>query len=237
VGEGERHAPKAKMACVTPSHQFPLGATMSAGRRLELLRWSAGAQAWLIEDDYDSEFRYASRPLACLQGMDETGRVIYLGSFSKTLFPALRLGYLVVPLGLVDAFRAARSAADRHSPSVDQAVLAGFIAEGHFARHVRRMKSLYAERREALLDALGRLVGDRIEVGSSEAGMHLVGWLANGEDDKDIAARAADLGLETPPLSRYSVTALNRGGLLLGYAAYSPDSIRRGVERLAAVFN
>lgn len=234
VSEGERLAPSARMACVTPSHQFPLGATMSAVRRLELLRWAAGANAWLVEDDYDSEFRYASRPLACMQGMDEEGRVIYVGTFSKTLFPALRLGYLVVPLGLVDAFRAAHSAADRHSPSVDQAVLASFIAEGHFARHVRRMRALYGERREALLAAMSELVGDRLALGSSDAGMHVVGRLAPDEDDLAIASRMAELGLETPALSKYAVSKLERGGLMLGYAAYTPDAIRRGVERLAA---
>lgn len=236
VAEGDCLAPTARMVCVTPSHQYPLGTTMSAARRLELLQWAGRAGAWLVEDDYDSEFRYASRPLACLQGMDDEDRVIYVGTFSKTLFPALRLGYLVVPLPLVDAFQAARAAADRHSPSVDQAVLADFISEGHYARHVRRMRALYTERREALLTGLAELAGDRLEVGpSADAGMHLVGWLAQGEDDRAISARAAELGVEAPPLSRYATSRLSRGGLMLGYAAYRPEAIRAGVERLAAV--
>ena len=234
VEQGRRLAPDARMAYVSPSHQFPLGVTMSAGRRLELLRWAARAGAWVIEDDYDSEFRYDARPLASLQGMDEQGRVIYVGTFSKTLFPALRLGYLVVPDPLVDAFRAARAAADRHSPVVDQAVLADFLAEGHFARHVRRMRRLYAERQDALIRAIRERLEGRVEAAPAAAGMHLVAWLPQGEDDAAASASAGQCGVEAPPLSRYSVRPLERGGLLLGWAGYSPAAIRAGVEGLAA---
>ena len=131
------------MVYVTPSHQFPLGVTMSLARRLALLEWVRRSGAWVIEDDYDSEFRYSGRPIAALQGLDFTGRVIYLGTFSKVLFPSLRLGYLILPPDLVEPFTNARALVDRHSPLIEQAVLADFIAEGHFARHIRRMRALY----------------------------------------------------------------------------------------------
>ncbi|MBA3260841.1 MAG: PLP-dependent aminotransferase family protein [Gemmatimonadales bacterium] len=234
VDRAERLAPDARMAYVSPSHQFPLGVTMSAGRRLALLRWAARADAWVLEDDYDSEFRYDARPLASLQGMDEEGRVIYVGTFSKTLFPALRLGYLIVPPRLVDAFRAARAVSDRHSPTMDQAVLADFLAGGHFARHVRRMRRLYSERQEVLVDAAHRRLGARLHVVPSAAGMHLVGWLEHGRDDAEVSARAAEFGVEAAPLSRYALVPPERGGLLLGWAGYPPEAIREGVERLGA---
>ncbi|MGH2709545.1 MAG: PLP-dependent aminotransferase family protein, partial [Actinomycetota bacterium] len=233
VVAGERLGPAARMAYVSPSHQFPMGVTMSAARRLALIRWAERSGAWILEDDYDSEFRYASRPLACLQGLDDGARVIYLGTFSKTLFPALRLGYLVVPLDLVEAFRAARAATDRHSPTVEQAVLADFLTEGHFARHVRRMRVLYQERQEALLHAVRRHLAGRLEAAPGAAGLHLMGWLPEGVDDQMVATRALGVGVEVPPLSRYAAAPLPRGGLLLGYAGYTPEQIERGVERLA----
>jgi GntR family transcriptional regulator/MocR family aminotransferase len=232
VEEGERAAPRARLAYASPSHQFPLGVTMSASRRLALLRWAARAGAWVLEDDYDSEFRYDARPLASLQGMDEDGRVIYVGTFSKTIFPALRLGYLIVPLELVNVFRAARAVSDRQSPTMEQAVLADFVAGGHFARHVRRMRRLYAERQGVLVDAVRRQLGDRLKVTPSSAGMHLLGWLEPGVDDAAVSARAAALGVEAAPLSRYALVAPRRGGLLLGWAGYSAEGIREGVTRL-----
>jgi len=232
VQEGERMAAQARMAYVSPSHQFPLGVTMSAARRLALLRWASRAGAWILEDDYDSEFRYDARPLAALQGMDEDGRVIYVGTFSKTLFPALRLGYLIVPVELVDAFRAARAVSDRQSPTMDQAILADFLGGGHFARHVRRMRRLYSERQEVLVDAVRRHLGDRLEVTPSAAGMHLLAWLEPGVDDATVSAGAATLGLEAAPLSRYGLVRPDRGGLLLGWAGYSPEAIREGVLKL-----
>ena len=236
VEAGRRLAPRARVAYVSPSHQFPLGVTMSAARRLELLRWAAQAGAWVLEDDYDSEFRYDARPLASLQGMDEDGRVIYVGTFSKTLFPALRLGYLVVPEGLIDAFRAVRAAADRHSPTMDQAVLADFLAGGHFARHVRRMRRLYQERHDVLVAAIRDRLEGRLHARPSPAGMHLVGWLPPGADDLAASAAAASVGLEAAPLSWYSAGAPpSRGGLLLGWAGYAPAEIVEGVGRLAGV--
>lgn len=153
MAAGVARAPDARLAYVTPSHQYPLGVTMSLARRLALLEWAERARAWVLEDDYDSEYRYAGRPLASLQGLDRAGRVCYIGTFSKVMFPSLRLGYLVAPPELAAAFAAARTIVDRHAPTVEQAALADFIIEGHFARHIRRMRALYAERQALLVEA------------------------------------------------------------------------------------
>jgi GntR family transcriptional regulator / MocR family aminotransferase len=164
--------------------------------------------------------------------MDEDGRVIYVGTFSKTLFPALRLGYLIVPVELVDVFRSARAVSDRQSPTMDQVVLADFLVGGHFARHIRRMRRLYAERQEVLVDAVRQHLGDRLEIRPSAAGMHLLGWLEPGVEDTTVSSRAAALGIEAAPLSRYGLVPPVRGGLLLGWAGYVPEAIRDGVLRL-----
>jgi GntR family transcriptional regulator/MocR family aminotransferase len=237
VRRGARRAPGARLVYVTPSHQYPLGVTMSLNRRLALLEWASASGAWILEDDYDSEYRYAGRPLAALQGLDTAGRVIYAGTFSKVLFPALRLGYLVVPPELVDAFVAARALADRHSPSVTQAALADFIDGGHLARHVRRTRALYAERQAALVRAVGRTLGGLLEVAPAEAGMHLVGWLPAGVDDRDASRVALAREVDAPPLSAFRArraTGSERGGLMLGYAAYAPREIDDACARLAA---
>lgn len=231
----------ARAAFVSPSHQYPLGATMSVSRRLALLDWAVRRDAWVVEDDYDSEFRYASRPLPCLQGLDPAGgrRVIYVGTFSKTMYPALRLGYVIVPPALVDRFVAARAAEDRHSPTVEQAALAAFIADGHYARHVRRMRALYAERQAALLDAAteGSALGEYVEVAGSGAGMHLIGWLRHGGVNADVAvARAArEIGVDVQPVSPMAMTPglLRRGALMLGYAGYTPAAMRAAAAKLA----
>ncbi len=236
VEQGECVAPAARMVYVSPSHQFPLGVPMSAARRVSLLRWATRAGAWILEDDYDSEFRYDARPLASLQGMDQEGRVIYVGTFSKTLFPALRLGYLIVPPDLIRVFRAARSVTDRQSPTVDQAVLTDFLTGGHFARHVRRMRRLYRERQEVLVQEVRRRLGGRLAVSRSAAGMHLLGWLEPGVEDSAVASQAREHGVEVAPLSRYGLVTPARGGLLLGWAGYSAEALREGVERLERVF-
>jgi GntR family transcriptional regulator/MocR family aminotransferase len=233
VDEGRRRAPGARLAYATPSHQFPLGGTMSPRRRLELLAWAREAGAWVVEDDYDSEFRYSARPLPSLQGLDAHGRVLYLGTFSKTLFPALRLGYMVLPEGLVDAFAAARSLGDRHPPVVDQAVVADFLEEGHFARHLRRMRALYAERQQVLVEAARRELAGALDVPPDPAGMHLVGWLPPGADDVDAAGRAARHGVVVDALSPYCMEPPERPAVLLGYAAVRTPAIRLGVTRLA----
>jgi GntR family transcriptional regulator / MocR family aminotransferase len=233
VASGAVASQNARLIYVTPSHQYPYGVTMSLRRRLALLEWASQASAWVLEDDYDSEYRYAGRPLAALQGLDGEGRVIYLGTFSKVLFPALRLGYMIVPPDLVDAFATARALVDRHSPAVDQAALADFINAGHFARHIRRMRALYAERQALLVDAARHELSGLLEVHSAEAGMHLVGWLPAGVDDVEASRRAAAYGVGAPPLSMYSLRPLRRGGLLLGYTAVGDREIRDGMQRLA----
>ncbi|HEV8196124.1 MAG TPA: PLP-dependent aminotransferase family protein [Gemmatimonadales bacterium] len=235
VDTGIRLAPTARLAYVTPSHQYPVGVTLSLGRRLALLEWAARAQAWVIEDDYDSEFRYTGRPLAALQALDVGGRVIYAGTFNKLLFPALRLAYAVVPERLVDGFAAARTLVDGFAPSFMQAVLTEFITAGHLSSHVRRMRALYHERRDLLLDVMARRLGGRIEVKSADTGMHVAGWLRPGSDDREISRRAFDKGLDLPPLSRYYHTRRPRPGLFFNYAGISPGDIRRGIDALATL--
>jgi GntR family transcriptional regulator/MocR family aminotransferase len=237
VAFGEAHGPGARLVYVTPSHQYPYGVTMSLPRRLALLEWASRAGAWVLEDDYDSEYRYAGRPLAALQGLDSEGRVIYLGTFSKVLLPALRLGYMIVPPDLIEAFVAARALADRHSPALDQAALADFISEGHFARHIRRMRGLYAERQALLVDTATRELAGLLDVRRVEAGMHLVGWLPEGVDDVTASQRAASHRVGAPPLSSYGLRPLRRGGLLLGYTAVGDGEIREGVQRLATALH
>jgi len=233
VSAGIATRPTARAAYVSPSHQFPLGVTMSLARRLALLSWAKRWGGWVLEDDYDSEYRYAGRPVASIQGLDSEGRVIYLGSFSKVLLPSIRLGYVVVPPDLVDAFVAARSINDRHSPVPDQAVLARFMMEGHFARHIRRTRSLYAQRRAALLEAASRDLGGLLEIEPGQAGMHLLGWLPEGVDDRAASRIAATHGVEVVPLSAYAIEPTSRGGLLLGYAAVTEREISDAARRLA----
>ncbi len=234
VEAGVRHAGNARLVYVTPSHQYPLGVPMSLPRRLALLKWAAAARAWVVEDDYDSEFRYGARPIPCLHGLDVDGRVIYVGSFSKTLFPALRLGFLIVPPDLQDRVAAARSAADQHPPSLDQAVLADFIVEGHFARHLRRMRAVYRERLEALAQAADRYCRGRLQLRTVQTGLHAVADL-DGVDAVRVSREAATRGVEATPLSAYFVgraSAVN--SLVLGFGAVRPDAASRGMERLAA---
>ncbi len=234
VATGIARAPEARLAYVTPSHQFPLGPTLGLARRLELLAWADRAGAWIVEDDYDSEYRFAGRPLAALQGLDTAGRVIYLGTFSKVLAPALRLGYLVVPPDLVEAFVAVRALTDRHTPTLDQAVLADFIVEGHFARHLRRVRDLAAERQAALVSAAHDYLAGLVEVTPQLAGLHLVGRLPAGGSDRIAARRAAAAGIVVPPLSACYLGPAPQHGLLLGYASATPAALRDGVRTLAA---
>jgi GntR family transcriptional regulator / MocR family aminotransferase len=235
VADGAKRAPRARLAAVSPSHQFPLGITMSLARRLALIDWAAKAEAWILEDDYNSEYRYEGRPLAALQGLEAHGRVIYVGSFSKVLFPSLRLGYLVAPAGLVDAFRRARQAMDDHPSIIAQPVVAEFIASGQFAAHVRRMRARYAERQAALVEQVRKQLDGRLTIEANPAGMHLVGALADTADDLAISRRAQAERVTVAPLSFYYSGSMPRRGLLLGYAAASERQIAAGVERLARV--
>lgn len=227
--DGLISCPDARLAFVTPSHQFPLGGTMSFRRRLELLNWADRNDAWILEDDYDSEFRYTGKPLAALQAIDIKRRVFYLGTFSKVMYPALRLGYLVVPIDLIDAFRAARQFTIQYPPLLEQVALAEFISEGHFHRHIRRMRSLYEERQQALVEAAHRELAGLLEVESSESGMHLIGWLPENVDDVAASRKAAKYGIEVTPLSNFYFDFKVRSGLILGFAGIDQDEIKAGV--------
>lgn len=223
----------ARLCYVTPAHQFPLGTTLSLGRRLTLLDWARKSGAVIFEDDYDSEFRYSGRPVPALQGLDEGRHVLFAGSFSKVLFPSLRLGYLVVPADLVDTFAAMKSVTIRHPPVVDQAVLCDFITAGHFARHLRRMRQVYAARLSMLLDGARQHLAGLLEVSKVEAGLQTAGWLGSGLNGESAARAAAARGVEVTPLGRYSRGGLAREGLQLGFAAVDEREIGRGVRELA----
>lgn len=232
VAEGIRRARNAIAAYITPSHQYPTGVTMSATRRMLLLNWAMRCGAWIIEDDYDSEYRYGERPIASLQGADTDARVIYIGTFNKVVFPALRLGYVVIPKDLVPAFATARDAADVFSSTLYQAVMTDFIREGHFARHIRRMRVLYMQRRAALVEAIHRQMGEKLEVIGAEAGMHLVALLQPGVNDIEVSRKAAQLGVSAMPLSACCVKPSIRGGLILGYGGTDAQQIHDGVRKL-----
>ncbi len=232
VAEGIRRARNARAVYITPSHQYPLGVTMTATRRMLLLHWAMRSGAWIIEDDYDSEYRLGGRPIASLQGLDTDARVIYVGTFSKVMFPALRLGYMVVPKDLVNEFSIAREAIDQFSSSLYQAAMTDFIREGHFARHIRRMRMLYIERRTALVQAIHKRLGDDFEVIGAEAGMHLVALLPPGVSDVAISRRAAEMGISAMPLSSCYAKPPLRGGLILGYGGADARQIHDGIRRL-----
>ncbi len=234
VAAARAQSPHARLAYVTPSHQFPLGVTMSLARRLALLEWAKQTHSWVLEDDYDSEYRFVGRPLAALQGLDDGQHVIYIGTFSKVLFPALRLGYLVAPPALADAFVAARRFIDTYTPVLEQAVVADFMTAGHFTRHIRRMRGLYAERRGTLLRAAQDELAGLLELQAPETGMHMVGWLPAGVDERSAARQASAQQVETLPLSTFSLKPPRRSGLLLGYAAINEHEINDGARRLAA---
>jgi len=232
VAAGIRQCRRARAAFVTPSHQFPLGETMSASRRLQLLDWAQKTGSWIIEDDYDSEYRYESSPIASLHGLDSNSSVIYVGTLSKVLFPSLRLGYVVIPPGLVDRFLTIRRAMDLGPPSFHQEVLADFISEGHFARHIRRMRLLYHERRSALADSIRKELGSMVEVHGSEAGMHLTVTLPARSRDLEIAERAARQKLWIWPLSPAYLGEVSRPGFILGFGGTPAEEIPAAVRKL-----
>lgn len=230
---GQQLAPHAKLVYVTPSHQFPLGHTLSLSRRLQLLRWAAQQGVWIVEDDYDSEYRYEGKPLASLQGLDDHQRVIYLGTFSKVLLPGLRLGYMVVPPDLVDAFTAAKALLDRHPPGLAQGALSSFIHKGYFARHIRRTRQVYGRRRNLLHQALQQTFGSQLRLSHNPAGMHLVLYLPLELNDHEVCQKAASHNLEVLPLSAYFQGAAGSHGLLLGYAGVPEKQLLEGVQQLA----
>lgn len=224
----------ARLVYITPGHQFPLGITMSLARRLQLLEWAWQSRAVVVEDDYDSEYRYSGRPVPALQGLDRHGLVLFTGSFSKVLFPSLRLGYLVLPPDLVEMFSAAISVTSRHAPVLEQAVLCDFIVEGHFGRHLRRMREIYAERVGVLLESARSRLAGLLEISDVEAGLQTAGWLRDGLKGAEVSAAAARRNVDVVALSEYCHEAGVPEGLQLGFAAVDPREIRRGVQELSA---
>ena len=223
----------ARLVYITPSHQYPLGVTMRPSRRLALLQWAARSGAWIVEDDYDSEYRYAGRPLAALQGLDQIGCVLYMGTFSKVLFPALRLSYLVVPEASRELFARGRAALGRQAPLMEQVVLTEFFNQGHFARHLRRMNGIYQERQATLIEAVRQQLAGELEIKLTATGLHVMGWLPPDVDDRQVWQLAMPRGVDVPPLSAHARLPQPRGGLVLGYARVRPPEIRAGVDRLA----
>jgi GntR family transcriptional regulator/MocR family aminotransferase len=238
IAEGATAAPGARLAYVTPARQAPLGVSLSLARRIQLLEWAGRAKAWIFEDDYDGEYRFSGRPRAALKSLDEHGCVIYAGTFSKVMFPALRLAYVVLPDQLADAFAAATSLTARHASILTQAVLADFIAEGHFARHLRRMRTHYGERAEALAAAAREFWSGELELPAIEAGLDVAARLVRARDDVEIVRRAAARGLETRALSGWAMgrqASARWQGLVLGFATVHPAAIRAGARALAQV--
>jgi GntR family transcriptional regulator / MocR family aminotransferase len=235
VAQGVARAFDARFAVVTPSYQAPLGMKLSLARRLALLRWAAESRAWIIEDDYYGEFRFAGPPLPALKALDTAGRVIYVGTFSKVLLPALRLGYAVVPAEEAVRFaEVASHLAPSQAPPVQKAI-AEFITDGHLARHIRRMRDLYAERRHALVGALQTVCGDRASVDEGKTGMHLLLRLPPGSDDVALARQAAEAGLGVVPLSIWAIEADCSPGLMLSFTNIPAEAASEHAHRLAAV--
>jgi GntR family transcriptional regulator/MocR family aminotransferase len=232
VARGIELAPRAAAAFITPSRQLPLGTTMSAPRRIELLDWARRGGSWVVEDDYDSELRYASFPIAALQGLDRDSRVIYIGTFSKVVFPSIRSAYLIIPTDLVSRFVAVRRTLDICPPTFSQVVLAEFIREGHFARHLRRMRQLYSERRRVLLECLRQEIGERLRYIGEPAGTDLVVLLPKGMRDRPLSERAAEEALWLMPLSDRYLGRAARQGFVLGYGGTSAEEIPAAVRRL-----
>ncbi|MBU8895304.1 PLP-dependent aminotransferase family protein [Corallococcus sp. M34] len=233
VAVGITRAPRARAAVVVPSHQYPLGSTLSLARRMALLQWAKRSRAVIIEDDYDSEFRHRGRPLTALQGLDDWGCVVYVGTFSKSMFPGLRLGFLIAPPAWVDVFAAARSTASAPASSLEQAALAAFLSEGHFARHLRRMRVAYRERGEALLDALRADCAGALTPRPCDTGMQACAALAAPWSDVRVRDEAARLGVEVAALSDYFLGRRRESGLVFGFGCVRPEAFRAGTRLLA----
>jgi GntR family transcriptional regulator / MocR family aminotransferase len=236
VEHGLHAAPHARLAYVTPSHQYPLGSALSLERRMQLLEWARREQSWIVEDDYDSEFHYDSRPIAAIHGLDRHGRVLYVGTFSKVMYPGLRLAYLVVPKPLVAAFTAARSHLDGHSPALMQLVLADFMQNGHFTAHVRRMRELYRARRDIFLDEAQRHLSPHLHPQPAAGGLQIACMLDDSRvSDRRFAARAEAAGIDLPILSRLYFGEKKQNGFVMGFSGLPPATIRDGVKKLATL--
>jgi GntR family transcriptional regulator / MocR family aminotransferase len=237
VAAGIARSLRARAVVVTPSHQFPLGVVLSMARRIELLAWAREAGAWIIEDDYQSEFCYAGRPLASLQGLDEAERVIYVGTLNKALFPGLRIGYAVVPLPLLRDFVAARVLMDRQPASLVQVVVAEFMRQGYLSAHIRRMRLAYREQRDILTAELRRRAGTALRINAADQGMHLVAYLEDGCSDVALERAAREAGVVVRAISPLYRAAKPRSGLLLGFTGFRPPLIVPAAARLARVIN
>jgi GntR family transcriptional regulator/MocR family aminotransferase len=233
VFAGIRICPDAKGAYVTPAHQFPLGVTMSLERRMALLSWATRAGAFVIEDDYDSEYRFEGPPVPALQSLDNHSCVIFIGSFSKTLFPALRVGYVVLPAPLIDLFLGFRYRTDFRNSSFDQAVLCDFIVDGHLARHLRRMRSLYAERLATLMEGARQHLGGLLEISNVRAGLYTIGYLRNEMTSRQAEKLAAARNIEVLGVDRCTLRRRDPNALLLGFGGFDELAIRQGLTRLA----
>lgn len=231
---GQQHCPQARFAIVTPTHQSPMGMAMSLPRRLQLLEWARQQQAWIVEDDYDSEFRYHGRPLPALKSLDRDDRVIYTGTFSKVLNPGLRLAYLVAPLSQVERFQEAAHYSGGPGSILTQATVADFMEQGYFARHLRKMRALYAQRRAYLVQDLQQILGERLQVQSQAGGIHVLANLRRAEDDRPLAKAAQEHGLAVQALSDWQISPAVLKGLLMGFANISDQGMAdEWVERLS----
>jgi GntR family transcriptional regulator / MocR family aminotransferase len=237
VARGITSSPAARMVYVTPANQFPLGTVMSAERRVELLTWAVSAAAWIIEDEYDAEYRYSGKPIASLHSLDRSGSVIYVGTFTKMLFNALRIGFIIVPEHLVETFRIARSFMDRHAPTLDQAVLTEFINEGHFGHHVRKMRQVYSDRSQLLVQEANRRLSGLLDVEHAQSGMCTVAWIKTRVTEMVLTRRAEHLGLEVRPISSFVSKYEQKPALMLGFAGCNESEIERGVSVLEAILS
>jgi GntR family transcriptional regulator/MocR family aminotransferase len=235
VEAGLAKSPSPKLIFTTPAHQHPLGITMSLKRRFELLNVANLANAWIIEDDYVGEFHYRAPSPQTLKSVDKQGRVIYVGTFSKSLFPALRLGYVVAPPKLAEIFRKFASATLQGTPSHTQMVVARFIGGGHFSTHLRRMRKLYSERHQALIDGATLHLPDLVKVHPSTTGLHTTASLAPGLDENDISRMAESAGLQVTPISRFCIEPVKQSGLVLGFSTTTPKEIVAGLKKLSKV--
>ena len=226
---------RARLAFVTPSHQFPTGTILPVGRRMALLEWAKRAGAVVIEDDYDGEFRYEGRPVESMQGLDREGRVIYVGTFSRTIFPALRIGYLIAPRTLVCALSAAKWLCDRHTATLEQETLAEFIATGAYERHLRRSRRVNALRRRVLLESIAKYLESRVDVTGEGSGAHVVLWPHRKVAEHAVMADAAKRGVRIYGIARYFSKRPERAGFMLGYARMKEEDIREGIRRLSEV--
>src|SRR5213596_1044401 len=226
-----------KIIYVTPSHQFPLGMTMSLARRTALIDFARACDAYVFEDDHNSEFRYTGPPLPCLQGLDTAGRVIYAGTMSKILYPSLRLGYILAPPQLVDSLVKVRAVMDQHSPAIDQATLARFLTEGFFLSHIKRMRKLYSDRRDFFIEQFNKLLGRYFILESPEAGLHFVAWVRQKEHMPVITRVCSDIGIRPSPLSSCFMKVEPKPALTFGFAAWSRAQIREGLSKFATALN